>query len=69
MMDLKHAYLTVVLSRYVNTDYAKYHGHQSGHARSQVDLPKGADQSRAQGWGTKPNRKKCASLQTHLVQP
>ena len=69
MTDLKHAHLTVVLSRNVNTDYAKYHSYQSGHARSQVDLPKGADQFRAQGWVTKPNRKRASSLQTHLVQP
>ena len=65
------AHLTVVMSRNVKAKYAKYHSRQSGHARSQVDLPKpkGAGQSRAQGcWVTKPNRKRV-SLQTHIVQP
>src|SRR6267142_2296253 len=50
-------YLAVYLSRIVRTDQAKYHDHESGHARGRVHLRKDSDPEN-----------KCAPVRTTIVQ-
>jgi len=60
-------YMAIVWGCRVKVHQGKDHGHESRYARNRVDLWKGADKARVLGRATKPERK-CASLQTHIVQ-